>query len=73
MVCVKGAFSLQFCSKVYIDELLIQLKQLGVGWHWKHHFVGAVCYADDLTLLAPSQVALRLMLHLCEQFADLHV
>ena len=57
---------------VYIDELLIQLKHLGVGCHWKHHFVGAVCYADDLALLAPSQAALRLMLRLCEQFADSH-
>ena len=33
---------------------------------------GGVCYADDLALLAPSQAALRLMLRLCEQFADLH-
>ena len=57
---------------VYIDELLIQLKQLGVGCHWKHHFVGAVCYTDDLALLAPSQAALILMLLLCEQFADSH-
>ena len=57
---------------VYIDELLIQLKQLGVGYHWKHHFVGTVCYADDLALLAPSQAALGLMLRLCEQFADSH-
>ena len=31
-----------------------------------------MCYADDLALLAPSQAALKLMLHLCEQFADLH-
>ena len=40
----------------------------------KHHFVGAVCYteSDDLALLAPSQAALRLMLRLCEQFADSH-
>ena len=57
---------------VYIDELLILLKQLGIGFHWKHHFVGAVCYTDDLVLLAPSQAALRLMLRLCEQFADSH-
>lgn len=28
---------------------------------WKHHFVGAVCYADDVALLAPSPSALRLM------------
>ena len=34
--------------------ILLQLKQL-VACHWKHHFVGAVCYTDDLTLLAPSQ------------------
>ena len=31
-----------------------------------------MCYTDDLALLAPSQAALRLMLRLCEQFADLH-
>ena len=41
-------------------------------WHWKHHFLGPVCYADDLALLAPSQAALRLMLCLCEPFADTH-
>ena len=35
---------------VYIDELLQQLKQLGVGCFWKHHFIGAVCYADDIAL-----------------------
>ena len=34
--------------------------------------MGAVCYADDLALLAPSQAAFRLMLLLCEQFADSH-
>ena len=32
-------------------------------------FVGALGYADDLILLAPSPSALRLMLNLCESFA----
>ena len=32
---------------------------------WKHHFVGAVCYADDVALLAPSPSALRSMLNTC--------
>ena len=72
MVCVKGGVLSPILFTVYIDELLLQLKQLGVGCHWKHHFVGAVCYVDDLALLAPSQAALRLMLRLCEQFADSH-
>ena len=54
---------------VYIDELLSQLKASGIGCHWNHHYVGAVCYADDLTLLAPSVSALRLMLEHCSRFA----
>ena len=44
---------------VYIDDLLIALKNCGIGCFWKHHFVGAVCYADDISLLAPSPSALR--------------
>ena len=39
--------------------------QLGVGCFWKHCLVGAVCYADDIALLAPSPSALRLMLKTC--------
>ena len=31
-------------------------------------FVGALTYADDLTLLAPSPAALRRLLFICEQF-----
>ena len=31
-------------------------------------FVGAVSYADDISLLAPSPSALRLMLKHCEEF-----
>ena len=33
---------------------------------------GAVCYADDITLLAPSPSALRLMLNICSSFATSH-
>ena len=60
------------CLLYHIDHLLVQLKELGVGCHWNHHFIGVVYYADDLTLLAPSPSALRLMLQKCEQFADAH-
>ena len=31
---------------VYIDDLLLDLHQLGVGCFWNQHFVGALCYAD---------------------------
>ena len=35
-------------------------------------FVGAFCYADDVTLLAPTGMALNAMLDTCTPFADAH-
>ena len=55
---------------VYIDELLLELEKAGVGCYWRHHFVGAVCYADDVALLAPSPSALRLILDTCRHVAN---
>ena len=46
----------------------MNLKQSGVGCFWDDQFVGALAYADDLTLLAPSPAALRRLLFICEQF-----
>ncbi len=43
---------------MYIDNLLVSLQHLGDGCLWKSLYAGAVCYVDDLALLAP---ALRLM------------
>ena len=57
---------------VYIDDLLLELEKQGVGCFWKHHFVGAVCYTDDVALITPSAPALCLMLHACTQFASTH-
>ena len=55
---------------VYIDELLQHLQKLGVGCHWEGMFVGGLCYADDLALIAPSAHALRRMLQVCSDFAS---
>ena len=57
---------------VYMDDLLADLEKLGIGCYWRHHFAGAVCYADDIALIAPSSSALRLMLQTCTQFASCH-
>ena len=48
------------------------LKKQEVGFLWRKHFVGAVCYADDIALLAPSASVLRLMLNKCTEYADQH-
>ena len=54
---------------LYIDELLMELAESGVGCHWDGLFVGALAYADNLTLLTPSPSALRMLLHICERFS----
>jgi hypothetical protein len=63
--------STTFWSK-YIDPLLGQLRDAGVGCHIGGVFVGVVGYADDLLLLAPSRDAAQKMLKTCELFAEKH-
>ena len=46
---------------VYLDGLLSELEGSGVGCYWGAHFVGAVCYADDIALLAPCPSAMTTM------------
>jgi hypothetical protein len=57
---------------VYLDGLLQQLRQLGVGCHIGGWWYGAACFADDLFLLAPSRTAAVMMLETCEQYALQH-
>ena len=35
----------------------MKLESLGVGCFWNNHFAGALAYADDIVLLAPSASA----------------
>ena len=52
---------------LYIDDLLKELSHSNVGCYWDNVFVGALAYAGDLTLLAPSPSALRKFLAICEK------
>src|SRR5664279_3319090 len=56
-----------FC--VYFDVLLCKLSLAGVGCHIGLFFVGALAYADDLVLIAPSASAMRRMLQICDEYA----
>ena len=51
-----------------MDELLIELRKLGVGCHIGGVFLGAAGFADDVILLAPSRSAMQLMLDVCQRF-----
>ena len=57
-----------FC--IYMDELLWRLEKSNVGCYIGQKFVGACCYADDLSLLAPSRQAMVHLIKVCESFAS---
>ena len=71
-ICVMVFSRVVYCllySFLFVDGLLCKLKDSGVGCHLGCEFVGSVCYADDLALLAPSP---RIMVNICESFARDH-
>ena len=53
---------------VYIDELLLQLQASEFGSYIGHYFVGALAYADDVTLLGPTLTSIKLMLNVVKTF-----
>ena len=57
---------------VYLDLLIKELRQLGVGCHVAGKYMGAVVYADDVLLMAPSRSAMQLMLNQCQDYASKH-
>ena len=57
---------------VYLDDLLVKLKNMSLGCHIKGFWVGACGYADDLILLAPCRDTLQNMIKVCEDYALEH-
>ena len=57
-----------FC--VYIDNLLLLLSKAGVGCYIGPIFAGALAYADDIVLIAPTATALRKLLIICDEYAN---
>jgi hypothetical protein len=53
---------------LYMDELIKELEAAGDGCYIGHIFFGALGYADDMTLLAPTVQGLVRMLNICEKF-----
>ena len=53
---------------IYIDVLIDQLKKAGIGCHVIGCFVGAILFADDLCLIAPTRGALQRMLNIAKDF-----
>ena len=59
-----------FC--IYLDSLLQDLRNSGLGCQIGNLYFGALGYADDVILMSPSRTSLQLMLNICQKFADEH-
>ena len=53
---------------MYIDDSLQMLAQSNVECYICHVFIGALAYADNVVLLAPTASAMH-MLRVCEEYA----
>lgn len=53
---------------VYIDVLLIRLRNSGYGCHIGQTFVGVFAYADDIILLCPTRFSLNAQLNIASTF-----
>ena len=57
---------------IYLDNLLVTLRKMGLGCQIGGLWYGACSYADDLVLLAPNRDVLQKMIQVCEQYAMEH-
>ena len=53
---------------IYVDDLIINLRKLKVGCHILNELIAALVYADDFCLMAPSRLALQLLLDVCVEY-----
>jgi hypothetical protein len=65
----QGAVLSPILFSIYIDGLLRSLRESGIGCHVGSHYVGALGYADDITILCPSVTGMRNMLEICTSYA----
>ena len=58
---------------LYLDKLLIRLKNSNIGCSINGCYTGALSCADDITLSCPSIRGLNRMLEICNYFAAEHI
>jgi hypothetical protein len=64
----QGGVSSGIFFAVYIDKLLVILRESDLGCHINGVFFGAMIFADDIFLLSASRNGLQAMVNLCQNF-----
>ena len=66
----QGGVISQIFLNLYIDPLLDRLRMSGFGCQLKGVYMGALSYADNITIMCPSIGGLNEMLKICHNFAQ---
>jgi hypothetical protein len=64
----QGGISSPVLFTIYMDMLINRLESSKVGCYIGKEYFGVLCYADDVTLVAPTGSALQKLVDICEQF-----
>ena len=55
---------------VYINDLIVMLKSMGIGCHVIEVFIACILFADDMSLIAPTREALQKMIDVCAAYCS---
>ena len=55
---------------IYINDLIIDLRNTGVGCHIINRFIACILFADDVTVMAPTRGALQMLLNVCASYCS---
>ena len=74
MFCIKsgirqGGINSPLFFNIFINELIVKLRNSGHGCYIADMFCGCIFFADDILLLSASLCRLQLMLNICVEFA----
>ena len=64
----QGGILSPFLFIVFMNDLLLILRKKGLGCYVKSSFLGAIMFADDLALIAPSRFAMQELISVCESY-----
>ena len=54
---------------IYLNNLILNLRNSNIGCKYRSEYMGVFGYADDLSLLCPSFTGIKEMLNICEKYA----
>ena len=53
---------------IYINDLIVLLKSMGIGCHVINLFIACLLFADDMSLIAPTREALQQLIDVCAAY-----